>query len=731
MALGNHGQGIYVTAGSNTIGGTATGAGNLISGNSFVGVWLASGNDNLVQGNFIGTDASGTQKLGNGYGVEIAGGASGNTIGGTVFGAANVIAANSGEGIYLTDAGTSNNLIEGNFIGTNASGATGLGNGEDGVDIVDSASGNTIGGVAGVTGNVIADNGGPGVVITDAGTSNNLVLGNVIHGNAVTGVSILFRHGEHDRRHGLRRSQRHHLQQRRGHLHLRLGDIGQPGPGQFHRDRRLWLLRPGQPGRWDRHCGRRRGNTIGGASSGTADVITANSGEGIFISGSGTSGNLVQGNFIGTDAYGYYGPGNLGDGVEIVDGASGNTIGGASTGPPTSSPPTAARASSSPARGRPGTWSRAISSGPTPMATTARATWATAWRSLMAPAGTRLAGPPPAPPTSSPATAAPGSTSPTRERRTTWSRAISSARMPTVLTTWATAEMAWTSLAAPAATPSEALPPAPPTSSPATAAGIDITGPGTSNNLVQGNFIGAIAYNYYSQGNLGDGIGIVAGASGNTIGGASPGAANVIAGNGGVGINISDPGTSNNVVEGNDIGTNAYGFGGPSNLGGGVDIVAGAVGNTIGGTAPGAGNSITASGGSEIVISDAGTSNNLVEGNLILGNPYDYAGPENQSDGIFIANSAPGNTIGGTAAGAANVIGDNSNGPQDDGIEIYGTGTTRNVVQGNFIGIDPNPIDFPFSGNVNGVEISGGARATRSAARPPAPATRLRRTASA
>jgi titin len=185
------GNAIVLNSGSNTIGGTAPGVANVIAANRNFGIEILSSN-NLVQGNFIGTDASGATGLGNGLGVAMVDGASGNTIGGTAPGAANVIAANRAAGIFLLGTGTSNNLVQGNFIGTNASSATGLGNGGDGAEIVLGASGNTIGGTVPGAGNVIADN-QKGVVIglrrADAATGN-AVLGNAIFANTLLGIDL-------------------------------------------------------------------------------------------------------------------------------------------------------------------------------------------------------------------------------------------------------------------------------------------------------------------------------------------------------------------------------------------------------------------------------------------------------------------------------------------------------------------------------------------------------------
>ncbi len=100
MALGAH---------ANTIGGTAAGAGNVISGNSNHGVFL-SGDNNILQGNLIGTDAGGTGPLGNaGSGIFVAA-ANGTQIGGTAVGAGNTIAYNGVRGVTVFSGNTGNRI---------------------------------------------------------------------------------------------------------------------------------------------------------------------------------------------------------------------------------------------------------------------------------------------------------------------------------------------------------------------------------------------------------------------------------------------------------------------------------------------------------------------------------------------------------------------------------------------------------------------------------------------
>ena len=154
----------------NTIGGTAAGAGNLISGN-IDGIDNATAD--VIAGNKIGTDITGTVALPNTtFGVILV---SDSTIGGTAAGAGNLISGNK-TGILDFGGG---NLIEGNLVGTNSTGLTALGNTQDGIDVKSSAE--TIGGTAAGAGNTIAFNTGDAVnVITGTGDA---ILENLIFRN--------------------------------------------------------------------------------------------------------------------------------------------------------------------------------------------------------------------------------------------------------------------------------------------------------------------------------------------------------------------------------------------------------------------------------------------------------------------------------------------------------------------------------------------------------------------
>lgn len=181
---------IFVGASSNnTVGGTTPDARNLISGNVGPGI-LLGGAGNVVQGNLIGTDVTGTMALGNtDRGVNV--NASNCTIGGTTVAARNVISANS-RGIDIF-AGT-NNTIQGNFIGTDVTGTIALGNPNVGLDLNTGVSGTQIGGLTATPGtppgNLISGNNGNSGVILGQNTFGNLIQGNII-GADITGIQPL------------------------------------------------------------------------------------------------------------------------------------------------------------------------------------------------------------------------------------------------------------------------------------------------------------------------------------------------------------------------------------------------------------------------------------------------------------------------------------------------------------------------------------------------------------
>jgi CSLREA domain-containing protein len=146
------------------------------------GIELLGASGAHIEGNYIGTDVSGTEAQPNGNGVIIWGGTN-NTIGGTAAGARNVISGNTYGGVAVVGSG---NSILGNYIGTNATGDGALGNGP-GV-IVEVGSGNTVGGTAAGAENTIAYNTNAGVTVDGATATGNTIRGNHIYANGGLGI---------------------------------------------------------------------------------------------------------------------------------------------------------------------------------------------------------------------------------------------------------------------------------------------------------------------------------------------------------------------------------------------------------------------------------------------------------------------------------------------------------------------------------------------------------------
>ena len=262
---------------SNLVGGTTAVARNIIGGGVFQGISIRDAGTlfNRVQGNYIGLNAAGTAALPDYFaGVEIWGGAQSNLIGGDIAAARNVISGNRLQGVLISDAGTSGNVVAGNYLGLNSAGNGALPNGYAGAEIGGGAQGNVIGGLMPGAGNVISGNTLQGVSIDGTGTTGNLIQGNYIGLNPAGTAPI----GNH------------------------LAGV-------------------------DLFSGA-TSNLIGGNLPGAGNVISGNGAQGVLIQYDGTSGNFVQGNYIGLDAAGNAAISNTWSGVEINNGATANVIGG-------------------------------------------------------------------------------------------------------------------------------------------------------------------------------------------------------------------------------------------------------------------------------------------------------------------------------------------------------------------------------------------------------------------
>jgi parallel beta-helix repeat protein len=174
-AFGNQGSGVQIShASSNRIGGTSVGERNIISASEGPGISMYCASGNVVLDNYIGTDVNGTVDLGNGvYGVTMEQGSSHNVVKG------NLVSGNELTGVMISDWGSSCNTVVGNLIGTDAIGTQPLGNGGSGVAVgFAAASSNRIGGTSPGEGNVISGN-AKGVELHGR-AAGNLILGNLI-----------------------------------------------------------------------------------------------------------------------------------------------------------------------------------------------------------------------------------------------------------------------------------------------------------------------------------------------------------------------------------------------------------------------------------------------------------------------------------------------------------------------------------------------------------------------
>jgi hypothetical protein len=189
IARGILDDGIDILSSNNIIGGTSAVDRNIISGNNDDGVHVGVGaTGNMVQGNYIGTDVTGSFAVRNiDDGVDLDSGAFNNTVGGTALGAGNVISGNGIDGVNIDDTGTSNNIIQGNFVGTNAAGVGAIPNGDCGIYVDPSQTSNTIGGAAAGAGNLIAYNVTAGVCIFGGGDA---ILSNTILANGGLGIDL-------------------------------------------------------------------------------------------------------------------------------------------------------------------------------------------------------------------------------------------------------------------------------------------------------------------------------------------------------------------------------------------------------------------------------------------------------------------------------------------------------------------------------------------------------------
>lgn len=247
------------------------------------GLLALASNGFAVRGCQIGTAVDGASAAPNLRGIDLSAGTQGATIGGggthgtvPLVPDRNLVSGNTAAGISLNGDDTDGNSILGNRIGTNRAGGGAIPN-ADGVAIDSGASANEVGGVGVGEGNLISGNGVTGVTIAGGSSAGNRLRANTI-GAALGGLAALAN-----------------------------------GTGV--------LVHAGAPG-----------TIVGGTTAPERNLISGNSGEGVHVTGTGTTGTTILGNWIGTDATGAAALGNGGGGVLLNTDSSAAIVGGASAG---------------------------------------------------------------------------------------------------------------------------------------------------------------------------------------------------------------------------------------------------------------------------------------------------------------------------------------------------------------------------------------------------------------
>lgn len=339
-AIANSNTGVNITAGSNnTIGGLTSGERNVVSGNTNVGITLyQAGSNNSVLGNYVGLDAAGTVDIGNAFsGVIISSTTNSTTIGGSANGSRNIISGNDGSGVSIVDSDSMS--VVGNYIGTDYTGTADIGNSFSGVDI-DTSDFTTVGGNTSSARNVISGNGTNGINFINNATANNTISGNYIGvdatgtadlGNSFYGVYAL-QTLTNSVIGGTTSGARNIISGNDSSgVYLDDGVNNVVVSGNY-----IGLNAAGDAAIANTADGVNitngsNNNTIGGTSSGARNVVSGNTGYGIQIEDD-SSYNFVQGNYVGLDAGGTIDLGNSQDGVHLLDTADNNTIGGTSSG---------------------------------------------------------------------------------------------------------------------------------------------------------------------------------------------------------------------------------------------------------------------------------------------------------------------------------------------------------------------------------------------------------------
>ena len=323
---------IVITASNTTVSGFIIGGfadeGIEISGIDNV----SDGDNNIIENNWIGFDASGAANANGDDGILVTSDADGNKI------RNNVIGSSGGDGIHIRDD-SDNNWVWGNTVGLAVDGSTDRGNAVHGIHISGTTTGNIIGG-DGIGGddtaerNVIGGNGVEGINVGTGSTNLRIAenyigldaTGTLDRGNAANGIFVFESNTVYVLNNVVSGNDNN-------------GIVFHDTDDSFIQGNIVGLNAAGDAAVTNRGRGvvlqnGSSGNLIGGSSAAERNVISGNntstinsSINGLFLTGVGTDDNRIQGNYIGLNAAGDAVISNESTGILIDNGASNNIIG--------------------------------------------------------------------------------------------------------------------------------------------------------------------------------------------------------------------------------------------------------------------------------------------------------------------------------------------------------------------------------------------------------------------
>ncbi len=302
------------------------GSGNIISGHQSgngIGVHIISSSNHGITANTIGLGADGTTVISNQNGIVLESSFDISVGGDYTAGAGNIVSGNLNNGLVVTGIGASNNIIQGNFFGTDVTGMIDKGNVQNGI-VISGGLNNVVGGTSGggilptEYGNVISGNDNSGILLSQDGGqtiiyTNHIGLDYDGTGALGNGIGIIIT-DDHDVLIGGQPGEENYISGNIVHgilvqssavtidgNHIGVGPSSFAGLGNGQNGIQIDV----------------QGVIVGDAYF---NVISNNGTHGIFLNGEAVDNCLIDNNIIGTDQSNTPGIGNNGDGIALIDG---------------------------------------------------------------------------------------------------------------------------------------------------------------------------------------------------------------------------------------------------------------------------------------------------------------------------------------------------------------------------------------------------------------------------